>query len=513
MNLKHTTLLLFFFCLLLWGDSLAAKEINPLIKSNNSNPIFQSVSDDFLQEFNEQNPLLINLILNTSSLSKQEKSSWLKLLRYMEEKERKQLQQILAEENTAEDRNETRDAPDIVSSSHRLTADVSKQERDFIIQTIMESESFQFANFSLLVYTYFKENLGLYLFLLLSFLLTSFLTKEKSNLKKNLLIFLLLLTLAGLTLTIRTTLLQNDLNTESLTGLTTIAGIALYLLILLLFRAYRQEAFPKLFILLIYVFLSKTALFLYLFNNIHNALFSIASMSSAMVIGWIVYTLDLYENDSWHNVVSAFLAGIASTDLTLTFVAFFDQFTLINEEYYYFIFGKFGIDPSPFSTVLGRAVFSLTVGLREELSKLILFFVFIHYSREHDEPYDSLLYCSFISLGFAVFENFIYSFEYGKNIMMKRLLFAVPAHFIFGVLMGYFVYIGHFVKTGYQKYSAYLLAILIPAFFHGAWDFMALTPETYGHIGTLFIYITGLMIAALSIWYLQKKSPFKGGSR
>ncbi|MCR4671693.1 MAG: PrsW family intramembrane metalloprotease [Lachnospiraceae bacterium] len=55
-----------------------------------------------------------------------------------------------------------------------------------------------------------------------------------------------------------------------------------------------------------------------------------------------------------------------------------------------------------------------------------------------DYRFDGIVYSTFVSLGFAAFENIKYVFSYGLSVAIPRALLAIPGHLGFAVVMGYF---------------------------------------------------------------------------
>lgn len=52
--------------------------------------------------------------------------------------------------------------------------------------------------------------------------------------------------------------------------------------------------------------------------------------------------------------------------------------------------------------------------------------------------FDGITFAVYVSLGFAIFENIRYVFNYGMGVAAQRAFLAIPAHMAFAVLMGYF---------------------------------------------------------------------------
>lgn len=112
----------------------------------------------------------------------------------------------------------------------------------------------------------------------------------------------------------------------------------------------------------------------------------------------------------------------------------------------------------------------VVAGLVEEGFKYLIFWFFFWKNKNFDEMYDGIVYCVFISLGFATTENLGYVLLSGYHTAWIRSITAVPAHALFGVCMGYYFGKAKFKK---DKSSMYLLlAFCIPFLLHGIYDFI-----------------------------------------
>ena len=65
-------------------------------------------------------------------------------------------------------------------------------------------------------------------------------------------------------------------------------------------------------------------------------------------------------------------------------------------------------------------------------------------------------------------ENILYVFEHGIEVGFLRAFTAVPAHGIFGILMGYFMGKAKFSKN---RFKNNYFGLLIATLFHGTYDF------------------------------------------
>ena len=130
------------------------------------------------------------------------------------------------------------------------------------------------------------------------------------------------------------------------------------------------------------------------------------------------------------------------------------------------------------------------VAICEEGGKFLILFLCTWWYKKFDYKYDALVYSTAISLGFATLENICYvilssiqtstiygvSMEYkvGYATSILRMLLAIPAHFSFSIIMGYFY---GFAKMNANKkktgvaFGMIVLCLSIPIFCHGFYDF------------------------------------------
>jgi RsiW-degrading membrane proteinase PrsW (M82 family) len=109
-------------------------------------------------------------------------------------------------------------------------------------------------------------------------------------------------------------------------------------------------------------------------------------------------------------------------------------------------------------------------GLVEELAKFVVFMAVVYRWREFDEPFDGLVYGVAVALGLATLENYLVVSRLGLPVAWLRALFAVPAHALFGGVMGYYAGRAKFDRGG-RRVADGALALLLPVLFHGAYDY------------------------------------------
>ena len=123
----------------------------------------------------------------------------------------------------------------------------------------------------------------------------------------------------------------------------------------------------------------------------------------------------------------------------------------------------------------------------EETAKLFCLWMFLRKNPYFDERMDGIVYAVCVGMGFAAFENIEYLFAAGTDWVttgIGRSLTAIPGHFGFAVLMGYYFSLNHFDK--YRAPMAGLKMWLYPVLAHGIYDTVAMmasvTPQLSGAI-------------------------------
>lgn len=146
--------------------------------------------------------------------------------------------------------------------------------------------------------------------------------------------------------------------------------------------------------------------------------------------------------------------------------------------------------------ILGSAYRAFFVAaLPEETCKLFMLWLFLRQNKEFDEYIDGIVYSVAIGLGFAAFENVGYVFgaedaDWG-GIAFFRAFLAVPGHYAFAVLMGFFYSLNHFMS---RKYFALKSLILIsPVIAHGIYDMILMVMGE--DIPVLSVLLSFLLIA------------------
>jgi len=200
-----------------------------------------------------------------------------------------------------------------------------------------------------------------------------------------------------------------------------------------------------------------------------------------IVLCLFVYHKDILEKEPLGLLMGLFFTGIFSTIPA----AFMENIAML-------IF-----DPTNTSFLNIFLISFLGIALIEEGYKALFAYTIGYNNRNFNHIYDGIVYCVFLSLGFATLENVLYVLEYGINTGLLRAIVSVPGHAFFGVAMGYYMGIAklHDKKNNKEKKNLNLtLSIIMPIVFHGIFDFLLLiNNETlmlvfFCFVGLLYVY-------------------------
>jgi RsiW-degrading membrane proteinase PrsW (M82 family) len=150
---------------------------------------------------------------------------------------------------------------------------------------------------------------------------------------------------------------------------------------------------------------------------------------------------------------------------------------------------------NPIAAGMKRAL--LHAAIPEESCKLMVLVFYCMRRSEFDEQMDGFVYGVTASLGFATLENILYVAGGGLNVALMRAVTAVPAHAMFGAVMGYFAALSLFVP---RRRRAYLfMAWLFPVVLHGLYDFplMSFSITRSGVVG--IVQVIGIYVIPIAV--------------
>lgn len=192
-----------------------------------------------------------------------------------------------------------------------------------------------------------------------------------------------------------------------------------------------------------------------------NTIIFILAILPVIVLAAYIYKKDKYEKEPLGMLLKAFLLGICAIPFDVALVNFIESVWHSD-------------------TVFFQAFF--TAGIPEEFCKWILFMLVIWRNSNFDEFFDGIVYAVFISLGFACVENMMYLFssdDFGAAFQtgVMRALLSVPGHFLFAVIMGYFLGMAKFKPQERRKYL--ILSYVCPMIAHGIFDYLLMLSAAF----------------------------------
>ena len=214
------------------------------------------------------------------------------------------------------------------------------------------------------------------------------------------------------------------------------------------------------------------------------------------IIGLVyIFIRDKYEKEPLNLLFTGVIFGIYSTAVVWVLGVFLEGIFYYNDN-------KF------ISILLDSFIYSAFI---EEFVKFIFIYFIDFHNYNFNEPFDGIVYSVFISLGFAMTENIIYVFNPyfgGFETAISRAIFSVPAHGLFGVIMGCYMGDAKF-RNNIYRFFLILKSIFITVFYHGIYNFILMINFKYYNIifipYVLFLWINGVK----KIKKQLLKSPFK----
>lgn len=209
------------------------------------------------------------------------------------------------------------------------------------------------------------------------------------------------------------------------------------------------------------------------------------------ILVFYIYYKDKNSPEPVGQLVKAFLFGVLSVPLSLCLSVPFELMGLYSTE-------MTGILDSVSTAFFGAAI-------PEEIAKLFILWLILRNNPYFDENMDGIVYAVCVSLGFAALENVMYLFSNAETYLavgITRAIFAVPGHFCFGILMGYYYSLARFCPMSSKKNKA--LILIAPIVVHGLYDsILFISDVTPAISGILFIVF---LIFCHKMWKYGSKS-------
>ena len=205
--------------------------------------------------------------------------------------------------------------------------------------------------------------------------------------------------------------------------------------------------------------------------------------SAAISLLWIVYLrkLDIYEPEKWSYIILVFALSCISI------WAVFPISKIINDL-------GFVLNGNPINDFFYCVI---SIGMVEELVKLLPVLIIIGNKKIMNEPYDLLFYASVSALGFAFIENTLYINSSELYSVIGRLLMSSVAHITFSSIILYGILLSKFRFKSVPKPVIYIAFFILASLSHGFYDFWLINnwASQYQSITMLFFLIT------IHIWF------------
>ena len=138
------------------------------------------------------------------------------------------------------------------------------------------------------------------------------------------------------------------------------------------------------------------------------------------------------------------------------------------------LLGTFFGEPETMNSLELLIYIIICVALAEEFVKWFVVRKVAFDSPEFDHVYDSIVYCVFVSLGFATLENIGYVFVGGIMTGLMRAVSAIPGHAADAVIMANYIGLAKIAevrgnKDAYKKNM--ILSIVMPTILHTIYDY------------------------------------------
>lgn len=194
------------------------------------------------------------------------------------------------------------------------------------------------------------------------------------------------------------------------------------------------------------------------------------------VLVFYIYHKDKRSPEPTGQLVKAFLLGILSVPLSLCIST---------------PLGLMGVFPEEATSILGsiRSAF-FGAAIPEEIAKFFILWLVLRKNPYFDEKMDGIVYAVCVSLGFAALENIMYLFSNAEaylSVGITRAMFAVPGHFCFGILMGYYYSLAKFYPKAPKKNK--VLILVAPILVHGLYDSILFTADVTPAISGVLIIL------------------------
>ncbi len=213
------------------------------------------------------------------------------------------------------------------------------------------------------------------------------------------------------------------------------------------------------------------------------------SILPSLLLGFYIYHKDVVEKEPFSLLLRSFIGGIVSGIIVIILSMWLHV-------------SNYSLDS------MSRILFYsfVLVALLEEGFKFLLTYLVCYKNKEFNYQYDGIVYASFVSLGFATYENILFIFSTSDLLTaLYRGVFTVPSHVFFAIFMGYYLGLAkHYRRYHSKKEYLYLsYAFFVPIVLHGFFDFCIFSGNTSG---VLFFLIFVFLLYIISFRRVREVS-------
>lgn len=222
-----------------------------------------------------------------------------------------------------------------------------------------------------------------------------------------------------------------------------------------------------------------------------NFRLAICALLPAIFLGIYIFIKDRVEKEPLRLIFALFVSGIVICFPVVKVSGFLNDL-IIN------VFYNFGTVNSEGTLILSdftyhcynASKYFIGVALVEEGFKWLAMFAITRDNKNFNSLFDGIVYAAFVSLGFAGFENILYAFNYGWDVILTRAFTAVPGHLFNSIFMGYYYSLWHVYKKARNqeralKENGYIrnnieefksgkflfMSLFVPVMIHGFYDY------------------------------------------
>ena len=222
-----------------------------------------------------------------------------------------------------------------------------------------------------------------------------------------------------------------------------------------------------------------------------NYLILLTALLPIAILVYYIYDKDKNSPEPTGQLIKAFFYGVLSIPLSLCISI---------------PLGLIGVYPAEATSILGSiSTAFFGAAIPEEIAKFFMLWLVLRKNPYFDENMDGVVYAVCVSLGFAVLENVMYLFSNAESYLsvgIARALFAVPGHFCFGILMGYYYSLAKFYPKSAIKNK--ILVLIAPIIAHGLYDSILFIIDVTPAVSSMLLIV--FLVFCRKMWkYGSKK--------